>query len=64
MATVIGESETAARLLSAAAAEANDIAYALPEGVYYIRMEDAARLRLGTEAYQAAWDFGPRSTTC
>ena len=60
LATVQHESETAARLLGAAAAAAYDVVLPLPEGDYYARMEAAARQRLGDDAYKAAWRAGRR----
>jgi len=56
--TILGESETAARLIGAAAVEFFDVDVALPNGAYYKRMEATARQRVGHDAYLAAWTAG------
>jgi DNA-binding CsgD family transcriptional regulator len=62
LATLLGEAEAAARLLGAAAVEFFDVAVALPNGAYYVRMERTARERLGDDAYLAAWTAGRRTS--
>jgi predicted ATPase/DNA-binding CsgD family transcriptional regulator len=58
LATILGESEAAARLIGAAALESFDVDMALPNGAYFRRMEATAREQLGHDAYLAAWTAG------
>ncbi len=60
LATTLGESEGAARLLGAAADETYGLTLPLPEGAYYVRMAATARERLGNDSYRAAWETGRR----
>ncbi|MDQ3656021.1 MAG: LuxR C-terminal-related transcriptional regulator [Chloroflexota bacterium] len=60
LATILGESETAALLLGAAAVATFDQELGFPEQAYFTRFEDAAQLDLGNGAYQAAWEAGRR----
>jgi len=60
LATLLGESKIAARLIGAASVEFFDMAVALPNGSYYARMETMARARLGDNAFEAAWSAGRR----
>jgi len=57
---MLGESETAALLLGAAAVATFDQELGFPEQAYFTRFEDAAQLDLGSGAYQAAWEAGRR----
>jgi DNA-binding CsgD family transcriptional regulator len=60
LATLLGDSGSAARFIGAASIEFFDVAVALPNGAYYVRMEETARERLGPDAYQVAWTAGRR----
>jgi predicted ATPase/DNA-binding NarL/FixJ family response regulator len=60
LATMLGESETAAVLLGAAAVATFDQELGVPEKAYFMRFENAARKKLGSEAFRAAWETGRR----
>ena len=60
LATVVGESATAARLLGAATHEAYGLALPLPDGSYYRRMDETARQHLDADDYKMASDTGRR----
>jgi DNA-binding CsgD family transcriptional regulator len=60
LAALLGDQDSVSRLLGALALMFHDKPIALPEGAYFSRLADAARERLGDDAYQAAWNAGRR----
>jgi predicted ATPase/DNA-binding CsgD family transcriptional regulator len=58
LAAALGEWESAARLLGAAASQLHDVPFPLPERTAFERAEASARQQLGAAAYAVAWESG------